>query len=87
MDALSQTIAPYKDFTFIIEGHSDTRPSSDSFALGRAEAVGEYIAAYGFPRANFKVESRGATVPASKGKTAKARALNRRVEIVFVAPL
>jgi flagellar motor protein MotB len=37
-------------------------------------------------RSNFKVESRGATVPISTRKTIAARASNRRVELIFVGP-
>ena len=86
MDSLGQTLAAYPDVLFTIEGHSDTRAAADSFALGRAQAVADYIAAYGVARTSFKVESRGAMMPASTGRTAAARAANRRVEIVFIAP-
>ncbi len=86
MDALGQVLAAHPTTLFSIEGHSDARPTADNFALGRAQSVADYIAAYGVPRTNFKVESKGATAPASKGKTASARALNRRVEIIFIAP-
>jgi outer membrane protein OmpA-like peptidoglycan-associated protein len=86
MDALGETLAAHKDVMFTIEGHSDAKPTAESFALGRAQSVADYIAAYGVSRTNFKVESRGATVPLSKRKTASARSQNRRVEIVFVAP-
>ncbi len=86
MDALGEALAAHKDAVFSIEGHSDAKPTAESFALGRAQSVADYIAAYGVSRTNFKVESRGASVPLSKGKTAAARSQNRRVEIVFVAP-
>ncbi len=86
MDAIGETIAAHKDVLFSIEGHSDAKPTAESFALGRAQSVADYIAAYGVSRTNFKVESRGATVPVSKGRTAAARSQNRRVEIVFAAP-
>lgn len=86
MDALGQAIAAHPNAVFTIEGHSDARASAESFALGRAQSVADYIAAYNVSRTNFKVETRGATVPVSKGRTASARASNRRVEIVFSAP-
>ena len=86
MDALANLLASYKDAVFTIEGHADARPNADDFALGRAQSVAEYLAALGVPRSNFKVESRGATVPASTRNTVAARALNRRVELVFFAP-
>jgi outer membrane protein OmpA-like peptidoglycan-associated protein len=86
MDALGQAIAAHPVAVFTIEGHSDARTTADSFALGRAQSVADYIAAYGVPSASFKVESRGSSAPLSSKKTLAARALNRRVEIVFVAP-
>ena len=86
MDALGQALAAHPDVTFIIEGHSDARADADNFAQGRAQAVAEYVAAFGVQRASMKVESRGSTVPLSTKRTLAARASNRRVEIVFVAP-
>jgi flagellar motor protein MotB len=86
MDALAQVISAHDGALFSIEGHSDARRDADEFALARAQAVANYIGAMGVSRANFKVESRGATVPLSAKRTLAARAANRRVEIVFVAP-
>lgn len=86
MDALGQAIAAHPNVMFTVEGHSDARATAESFALGRAQSVADYIAAYNVPRTNFKVETRGATVPLSKARTVSARASNRRVEIVFIAP-
>ena len=86
MDALGQTLAQHPDIVFTVEGHADERPTADAFALGRAQSVAEYIAAFGVSRTNFKVESRAATVPLAQGKTVTARATNRRVELVFVQP-
>jgi outer membrane protein OmpA-like peptidoglycan-associated protein len=86
MDAIGQTLAQHPDIVFTVEGHADQRPSAEGFALGRAQSVAEYIAAFGVSRTNFKVESRGASVPLAQGKTVTARATNRRVELVFVQP-
>jgi outer membrane protein OmpA-like peptidoglycan-associated protein len=86
MDALAQALAAHSDAIFTIEGHSDARTNADSFALGRAQAVADYIAAYGVSRTNFKVESRGALVPLSTKRTLAAKAQNRRVEIIFLSP-
>jgi outer membrane protein OmpA-like peptidoglycan-associated protein len=86
IDALAQALAAHPEAVFAIEGHSDARPAADSFALGRAQAVADYIAALGVPRTNFKVESRGALAPLSTRKTIAARAMNRRVELTFTAP-
>jgi outer membrane protein OmpA-like peptidoglycan-associated protein len=87
MDALGNLLAAHRDATFVIEGHSDARRDADSFAMGRAQAVADYLAALGVSRTNFKIESRGASVPVSTGKTAAARAMNRRVELIFIGPM
>jgi outer membrane protein OmpA-like peptidoglycan-associated protein len=86
MDALGRAIAAHPDARFTIEGHSDARAGADSFALGRAQSVADYITALGVPATNFKVVSQGASVPLSSSKTVRGRAMNRRVELVFVAP-
>jgi outer membrane protein OmpA-like peptidoglycan-associated protein len=86
MDSLAGVIAAHRDVTFVIEGHSDARPNAESFALGRAQAVADYLAALGVGRNSFRVESRGATVLISTRKTLAARALNRRIELVFSGP-
>lgn len=86
MDALANLIAAHPEAVFTIEGHADARPNAEGFALGRAQSVADYLAALGVQRSNFKVESRGATVPISTRKTVAARAMNRRVELVFVGP-
>jgi outer membrane protein OmpA-like peptidoglycan-associated protein len=86
MDALGRAIAAHPDARFTIEGHSDARAGADSFALGRAQSVADYITALGVPATNFKVVSQGASVPLSSSKTVRGRAMNRRVELIFVAP-
>ena len=86
MDALGRMIAAHPDATLTIESHSDARPNAEGFALARAQAVADYLAALGVPRGSLRVESRGATVPISTRKTLAARAMNRRVELVFVGP-
>ena len=86
MDLLANLIASHRDTVFTIEGHTDARPNADGFALGRAQSVADYLAALGVPRSSFRVESRGATVPISTGRTLAARAMNRRVELVFIGP-
>ncbi|HEY6328586.1 MAG TPA: OmpA family protein [Blastocatellia bacterium] len=86
MDTLAQILSTHPNITFTIEGFSDTRPTAEEFARGRAQSVGDYIAAVGVNRNNFKVESRGDSDPIAKGRTLRARAENRRVELLFSAP-
>jgi outer membrane protein OmpA-like peptidoglycan-associated protein len=84
VDELARVISGHPGAAFTIEGHSDTRANADGFALGRAQAVADYIAALGVSRTNFRVESRGASVPVSAARTLAAKAANRRVEFVFI---
>ncbi|MFY9554765.1 MAG: OmpA family protein [Blastocatellia bacterium] len=86
MDGLGNLIASHRDAAFSIEGHSDPRVNADSFALGRAQAVADYLVALGVPQSSLKVGSHGSTVLVSSRKTLAARAMNRRVELVFVGP-
>jgi outer membrane protein OmpA-like peptidoglycan-associated protein len=86
MDALASVLSAHPDAQFLIEGHSDARANAESFSLSRAQAVADYLAALGVARGSFRVESRGATVPVSTKKTPAARAMNRRVELVFAGP-
>jgi len=86
MNIIAQTLAAHPNAVFSIEGHSDARANADSFALGRAQSVADYIGAFGVSRANLRVESKGSTMPVSASRTLAGRATNRRVEIVFVSP-
>ncbi|HKV41510.1 MAG TPA: OmpA family protein [Blastocatellia bacterium] len=83
MDQLGHALAAHPDAAFTVEGYSDPRPTADEFALGRAQAVADYITALGVPRDNFKVESGGDSNLISNSRAARSRALNRRVELVF----
>src|SRR5262249_34143027 len=86
MDALARAIAAHSDVRFTIEGNCDARAAADSFAMGRAQSVADYIIAVGVSAASFKVVSQGDSVPVSSNKTLRGRAANRRVELVFVGP-
>ena len=86
MDALAQILAAHPNVSFTIEGFSDERPAAEEFAMGRAQAVGDYIAAVGVAKESFKVESKGDSDPIARGKTLRARAQNRRVELLFASP-
>src|SRR5215471_4545689 len=87
MDALGNTLSAHPDVAFTIEGYCDTRAGAESFARGRAQSVADYVVALGVARDNVKVDSQGDSAPVSKGRTLQARALNRRVELVFVPPV
>ena len=86
IDAISATIAAHPGIVFAIMGHSDARPGAEAFALGRAQSVADYIAAFGVSRNKFRVDSSADTTPVASNKTLKGKALNRRVELVFQSP-
>src|SRR5262249_44278791 len=86
MDLLGQALASHKDIVFTIEGHCDARPNADDFAMRRAQAVADYIAAFGISSGNYRVETHGASMPVSTKRTVAAKASNRRVELVFTNP-
>src|SRR5262249_17618664 len=73
MGSLASVISAHRDANFIIEGHSDARPNADGFAMARAQAVADYLAALGVSRSSFRVEARGANAPVSSKKTVAAR--------------
>ena len=69
----------------IVEGHTDdTGPKAGNMKLSeqRAQAVADYLASQGVPKDRVQTRAVGSQDPASPGKTAQARALNRRVDIV-----
>ncbi len=81
----------YAGKTIRVEGHSDSDPIRksnwrDNYHLSeaRAQAVLDYLAQRGVPRANMRVRGYGPDQPVVQGNTAAAKARNRRVEIVVV---
>jgi len=69
-----------------IEGHTDDVGSDGYNQLlseRRARAVADYLTAKGIDGARFQVVGHGKQKPQEAGTTAKARALNRRVEIAM----
>lgn len=52
----------------------------------RAEAIANYLIGRGVPESRIFVSSKGATEFLAENESAKGRALNRRVEVVFVTP-
>jgi peptidoglycan-associated lipoprotein len=69
-----------------IEGHADQRGSTEyNLALGqrRAEAVRDYLAAYGIERARLATSSYGKERPLVDGQGEAAWSRNRRAEFVI----
>ena len=83
MDELGKIISDHPRTRFTVEGYWDAGANAEIFGLGRAKAVGDYIAAFGIPKENFEVNSGGDTNLISRSRTIRGRALNRRVELVF----
>lgn len=74
----------------IVTGHADyegTCRFNDALALRRAEAVRSLLINAGVPPQNIRAVSLGERRPLSFSNTAEARALNRRVEILYEPPL
>ena len=70
----------------IITGHADkSEPNPEVIGRKRAEAIKSYLVKErGLDEARVTTRSAGATKPLDTGKTAAARAKNRRVDVTFV---
>jgi len=67
-----------------IQGHTDsigTKAYNDVLSLQRAEAVKSYLTNRGIDKNRLSCEGFGFSKPVESNKTAKGRALNRRVEL------
>lgn len=77
-----------------IDGHTDTDPinkTKDKWPLGniqlgagRAIAVQKFLVSQGIPEERIFIASYGPHKPAAEGRTASAKAKNRRVEVLMV---
>jgi len=71
----------------IVSGHSDStggKKHNDRISRLRAKAVAVYLSNLGYPKDRLMVEGLGESMPISTNKTVSGRAMNRRVELVFV---
>lgn len=74
------------DQTLVIEGHADSRGSSDfnrRLSSQRAEAVRAYLVMRGVPPEKLTSFGKGEEQPVADNTSAEGRANNRRVEIVI----
>ena len=74
-----------EDATIVVEGHTDSRGSSDKnreLSLLRAQGVRNYLISRGIKQENIKAVGLGEERPVSSNDTPEGRANNRRVEIV-----
>ena len=73
-----------KDYKLIISGHTDSSGNPDKnmiLSKERADAVKQYLIVHGVQGHRLSADGYGATKPVADNKTAKGRALNRRVEL------
>jgi outer membrane protein OmpA-like peptidoglycan-associated protein len=73
------------DPTIVVEGHTDSRGSSDQnheLSLLRAREVRGYLISQGIPTSSIQAAGIGEERPVASNDTADGRATNRRVEIV-----
>lgn len=82
---VAQALLEQGDSTIVVEGHTDSRGSSDKnheLSLLRAQEVRGYLVSQGIPTNNIRAEGLGEERPIATNETAEGRANNRRVEIV-----
>jgi chemotaxis protein MotB len=89
---LANAIKDDKDLNILVEGHTDDVPVSkgtsclnDNWELSvlRATSITKILVENGFSPVNIMPAGHGEFLPVAEGKTAEARRLNRRTEIVI----
>lgn len=73
------------DTTIVVEGHTDSRGSSDKnheLSLLRAQEVRAFLVSQGIPTNSIQALGLGEERPVASNDTAEGRANNRRVEII-----
>ena len=76
----------YKDFSLVIEGHTDTKGSDSrnlSLSESRAKAVMSYLAQQGVSPGRMTAVGKGEGEPVAENTSKAGRAQNRRIEILF----
>ena len=87
---LAEAIKDNKDLNITVEGHTDDVPVSkganfeDNWELSvlRATSITKILVSNGFPPVNVMPAGHGEYLPVAEGKSADARRLNRRTEII-----
>lgn len=89
---LANAIKDDKDLNITVEGHTDDVPISkgtaclsDNWDLSvlRATSITKILVSNGFPPINIMPSGHGEFMPVAEGKSAEARRLNRRTEIII----
>lgn len=88
LDAVAAILKKYKRVNIRIEGHTDDVGDADynlKLSKRRARAVKKYLMTKGVKRSRLTYKGYGKTNPLEQGKSAEARAKNRRVEFVITS--
>lgn len=84
LDGIVNILNEYPDYNMTIDGHTDNvgKPAKNlELSQNRANAVKAYFVGKGIDGERLKAEGHGDTMPKENNKTAKGRALNRRVDL------
>jgi len=84
LDAVARQLAACPNARIVVEGHTNTRGSSEynqSLSQRRAESVRAYLIAAGVDPNQFTAEGIGEARPLDAAQTAEAHSRNRRVEL------
>ena len=82
---VAQALIEQGDSTILVEGHTDSRGSSDKnheLSLLRAQEVRGYLVSQGIPTNDIQAAGLGEERPLASNESAEGRANNRRVEII-----
>lgn len=86
-DKLAGVAKEYKDFSLVIEGHTDTKGNNSKnlqLSESRAQSVMSHLAGQGVPPDRMRAVGKGEAEPVAKNTTPDGRAKNRRIVILFV---
>ena len=87
LQRLAQVLLNNPDYKVLVESHTDAAGTIDiqnTLTDQRAQAFAQRLQSFGLDAAKIEAKGLGATVPISTGKTAAARAKNRRVELTLI---
>jgi len=87
IDQLSQFMNKYPTRKIVIEGHTDSRGSSEynlTLSKRRADAVKKALVEKGVDESRIATKGYGETSPVASNKTAAGRQQNRRVEVIIL---
>ncbi len=87
LDSLATVMKKYPTYSLLVVGYTDSRGSRPSLlALSQARATAVYsgLISRGVEAKRMVVSGNGADEPVSENRTTAGRALNNRVEIIFI---